>query len=109
MMRRFMNGDPTNIGADQLYLTDVDANTNLWQMARRAEVEDALCLVELRGFEPTLACHRGILTTKPRVAGHCTRAGGLAFGDSFGFVEQSCCANARAPVSETRSCWDDVR
>ena len=30
----------------------------LWQMALRAEGEDALCLVELRGFEPlTLACH----------------------------------------------------
>jgi hypothetical protein len=49
------------------------------------------------------------LTTKPRVAGHCSRAGGLACGGSFGFVEQSCCANARAPVSETRSCRDDVR
>ena len=29
---------------------------NLWQMALRAEVEDALCLVELRGFEPLTPC-----------------------------------------------------
>ena len=27
--RRFMHGDTTNIGADQLHLTDVDANANL--------------------------------------------------------------------------------
>jgi hypothetical protein len=29
---------------------------NLWQMALRAEGEDALCLVELRGFEPLTPC-----------------------------------------------------
>jgi transposase-like protein len=29
---------------------------NLRQMARRAEGEDALCLVELRGFEPLTPC-----------------------------------------------------
>ena len=29
---------------------------NLWQMALRARVEDALCLVELRGFEPLTPC-----------------------------------------------------
>ena len=27
-----------------------------WQMALRAEGEDALCLVELRGFEPLTPC-----------------------------------------------------
>jgi hypothetical protein len=63
-------------------------------------VGDALFLVELRGFElpDPLACHRGIPTaaptTKPRVAGHCTRAGGR-FGDgSHGDVWVSCCAAA---------------
>jgi hypothetical protein len=29
---------------------------NLWQMALRAGVEVALCLVELRGFEPLTPC-----------------------------------------------------
>jgi hypothetical protein len=29
---------------------------NLWQTALRAGVEDALCLVELRGFEPLTPC-----------------------------------------------------
>jgi hypothetical protein len=29
---------------------------NLWQMAFRASVEVALCLVELRGFEPLTPC-----------------------------------------------------
>jgi len=29
---------------------------NLWQMVLRAEGEDALCLVELRGFEPLTPC-----------------------------------------------------
>src|SRR4029450_13472182 len=29
---------------------------NLWRMALRAEGEDALCLVELRGFEPLTPC-----------------------------------------------------
>src|SRR5215207_5186705 len=33
-------------------------------------------------------------TTKPCVAGHCPRGGGLASGGSCGFVEQSCCASA---------------
>jgi hypothetical protein len=38
----------------------VDANSetlaNLWQTTLRAEEEDALCLVELRGFEPLTPC-----------------------------------------------------
>jgi len=29
---------------------------NLWQMALRVEAGDALCLVELRGFEPLTPC-----------------------------------------------------
>jgi hypothetical protein len=36
---------------------------NLWQMALRAEGEDALCLVELRGFEPLTPCMP--LTSQP--------------------------------------------
>jgi integrase-like protein len=36
---------------------------NLWQMALRARGEDALCLVELRGFEPLTPCMP--LTSQP--------------------------------------------
>ena len=35
--------------------------TYLWQMALRAAAGDALCLVELRGFEPLTPCMRGIV------------------------------------------------
>jgi hypothetical protein len=39
-------------------LTDARSETlaNLWQMTLRAGVEDALCLVELRGLEPLTPC-----------------------------------------------------
>ena len=39
-------------------MTDAVSETlaNLWQMTLRAEVEDTLCLVELRGFEPLTPC-----------------------------------------------------
>ena len=36
---------------------------NLWQMALRAREKDALCLVELRGFEPLTPCMP--LTSQP--------------------------------------------
>jgi hypothetical protein len=41
---------------------------NLWQMALRAEGEDALCLVELRGFEPLTPCMP--LTSQPLAPQH---------------------------------------
>jgi hypothetical protein len=42
-------------------------------------------------------------TTNPRVAGHCTRARGLACGGSCGFAEQSCCAPAARNDLEPRT------
>jgi hypothetical protein len=50
---------------------------NLWQMALRARVEDALCLVELRGFEPLtpcMPCHPHPFTT-PFAASLATTSG----------------------------------
>jgi hypothetical protein len=72
---------------------------NLWQMALTAEREDALCLVELRGFEPLTPCmpsrdpHHGT-HTKPCVAGRFNAPRRLVRGGSCGFVVQSCCAAA---------------
>jgi hypothetical protein len=73
---------------------------NLWQMALRAEGEDALCLVELRGFEPLTPCmpsrdpdRSG--PTKPRITRHATEAVVVTCGVWRGLVRlqllPTCC------------------
>src|SRR4029450_13500180 len=64
---------------------------NLWQMALRAEGEDALCLAELRGFEPLTPCMPSRDTSKsslmkPRITSRHTEAVVVAGGVLRGLV-----------------------
>jgi hypothetical protein len=95
-------------------LADARSETlaNLWQMTLRAEVEDALCLVELRGFEPLTPCMPSrnpsrSAPTKPYIAGHSTEVVLVTRGVSRGLVRLELlppCCPPQPSWSMCRSC-----
>jgi hypothetical protein len=90
-----------------VWQSEASSLANLWQTALRAKVDDALCLVELRGFEPLTPC---MPSRDPRHSAHheASRNRGIqqssrsARGATCGFVEESCCAAAARPERAVR-------